>query len=190
MYFGDGATSQGDFHEACNFAAVFGAPVIFFCQNNGWAISVPLDRQTVAPIWRKAEAHGFPGVRVDGNDVLATYRVTREAAERARVERVPTLIEAVTYRMGPHSTADDRSRYQPTEEIESWRRLDPLVRYRSFLQDEGLIDGAFLDGVETDAKELAATIRAWHRRRSADGRARDVRVGVQRSPPGPGPPAR
>ena len=160
VYFGDGATSQGDFHEACNFAGVFGAPVIFLCQNNGWAISVPLAKQTAAPIWKKAEAYGFPGVRVDGNDVLATYRVTREAAERARTDHLPTLIEAVTYRMGPHSTADDRSRYQPTEEIESWRELDPLVRYRRFLEAEGAIDAAYLEEVETDAKELAASVRA------------------------------
>ncbi len=159
-YFGDGATSQGDFHEGCNFASVFRSPVIFFCQNNGWAISVPLHKQTAAPIWRKAGAYGFPGVQVDGNDVLATYMVTREAAERARVEHVPTLIEAVTYRMGPHSTADDRSRYQPQEEIERWRALDPLVRYRRFLESERLADPPFLDLVEKDAKELAASVRA------------------------------
>ena len=160
VYFGDGATSQGDFHEACNFAAVFRAPVVFFCQNNAWAISVPLSKQTAAPIWRKAEAYGFPGVRVDGNDVLASYAVTREALDRARTERTPTLIEAVTYRMGPHSTADDRSRYQPTEEIDRWRKLDPLVRFRAFLQSEGMVDSEFLDRVERDAKELAASVRA------------------------------
>ena len=159
-YFGDGATSQGDFHEACNFAAVFKAPVIFFCQNNGWAISVPLAKQTVAPIYRKAQAYGFPGVRVDGNDVLATYRVTREAAERAKAEGLPTLIEAETYRMGPHSTADDRSRYQPEEEIESWRVRDPMVRFRAFLENEELVDAAFMESVEADAKDLAATVRA------------------------------
>lgn len=159
VYFGDGATSQGDFHEACNFAGVFGAPVIFLCQNNGWAISVPLARQTAGPIWKKAEGYGFPGVRVDGNDVLATYKVTREAAVRARTEHKPTLIEAVTYRMGPHSTADDRSRYQPQVEIEAWQELDPLVRYRKFLQSEEAIDAAFLEQVDADAKDLAATIR-------------------------------
>jgi 2-oxoisovalerate dehydrogenase E1 component alpha subunit len=112
-YFGDGATSEGDVHEAWNFAAVFRSPVVFFCQNNQWAISVPLSQQTVAPIWRKADAYGFPGVRVDGNDVLAVYQVMKEAAERARTEGVPTLIEALTYRLGPHSTADDAGRYQP-----------------------------------------------------------------------------
>jgi 2-oxoisovalerate dehydrogenase E1 component alpha subunit len=158
--FGGGPPSQGDFHEACNFAGVFGSPVVFFCQNNAWAISVPLSKQTSAPIWRKAEAYGFPGIRVDGNDVLASYAVTAEAVARARSGDGPTLIEAVTYRMGPHSTADDRSRYQPTEEIERWRKLDPLVRFRTFLQNEDVIDATFLDQVERDAKELAATVRA------------------------------
>jgi pyruvate dehydrogenase E1 component alpha subunit len=119
-YFGDGATSEGDFHEGCNFAAVFGAPVVFFCQNNQWAISVPLASQTVAPIWRKADAYGFPGVQVDGNDVLAVYQATKEAAARARDQGTPTLIEAVTYRIGPHSTADDASKYRAAEEVEEW----------------------------------------------------------------------
>jgi 2-oxoisovalerate dehydrogenase E1 component alpha subunit len=171
VYFGDGATSQGDFHEGCNFAGVFGAPVIFFCQNNGWAISVPLERQTAAPIWRKAESYGFPGVRVDGNDVLATYRVTRQAAERARAEGIPTLIEAVTYRMGPHSTADDRSRYQPEDEIERWGTLDPLIRYRAFLEAEGIIEQPWLQEVESEGKELAAEVR----RGIAGAPPRDIR---------------
>ena len=171
VYFGDGATSQGDFHEACNFAGVFRAPVVFFCQNNGWAISVPLERQTAAPIWRKAEGYGFPGVRVDGNDILASYAVTRDAVDRARSEQTPTLIEAVTYRLGPHSTADDRSRYQPPEEIDRWRALDPLVRFRRFLEAEGAIDPGFLDQVEHDAKDLAATVRAG----IAGASPRDVR---------------
>ena len=171
VYFGDGATSEGDFHEACNFAGVLGAPVIFFCQNNGWAISVPLAKQTAAPIHRKAEGYGFPGVHVDGNDVLAVYMVTREAAERARTERSPTLIEAVTYRMGPHSTADDRSRYQPEEEIERWRGLDPLFRFRKFLETEGAIDHAFVEQVEADARDVAAEIRSG----IVDSPARDAR---------------
>jgi 2-oxoisovalerate dehydrogenase E1 component subunit alpha len=158
-YFGDGATSQGDFHEACNFAAVFDAPVIFFCQNNAWAISVPFAKQTRGPIWKKAGAYGFPGVRVDGNDVLASYVVTREAAERARTEHIPTLIEAVTYRMGPHSTADDRTRYQPEEEIERWKSLDPIERYRRFLDAEGVADESFYGQVDEEAKEIAAEIR-------------------------------
>jgi pyruvate dehydrogenase E1 component alpha subunit len=159
VYFGDGATSEGDFHEACNFAAVFRAPVVFFCQNNQWAISVPLVRQTAAPIWRKAEAYGFPGVRVDGNDVLAVYQVTKEAAARARSERIPTLIEAVTYRLGPHSTADDASRYQPSEEIESWKARDPLERYRGFLMTAGLVDQGFIDTCEEKARAEVARMR-------------------------------
>src|SRR3954467_9594944 len=139
-YFGDGATSEGDVHEAWNFAAVFRAPVVFFCQNNHWAISVPLSQQTAAPIWCKAEAYGFPGVRVDGNDVLAVYQVAKEAAERARADHEPTLIEAVTYRLGPHSTADDAGRYQPKEQVEEWRGRDPLVRYERFMREAGLLD--------------------------------------------------
>jgi len=160
VYFGDGATSQGDFHEGCNFAGVFGCPVVFFCQNNHWAISVPIERQTAAPIWRKAEAYGFPGVRVDGNDVLAVYKVTREAVERAREERVPTLIEAVTYRIGAHSTADDATRYRVKEDVEAWQTLDPLARFRRLLESEGLLDPAFVDQAEADAKAEAARVRA------------------------------
>ncbi len=168
-YFGDGATSQGDVHEACNFAGVFRAPVVFFCQNNAWAISVPLRKQTAAPIWRKADAYGFPGVRVDGNDVLASYRVTRDAVERARTEQLPTLIEAVTYRMGPHSTADDRTRYQPEQEIEQWRTLDPIERYRRFVREAGIADEPFFEAVQAEAKEIAA----------------EVRAGIQGAPPRP-----
>jgi 2-oxoisovalerate dehydrogenase E1 component alpha subunit len=159
-YFGDGATSEGDFHEGCNFAAVFRAPVVFFCQNNQWAISVPLSAQTVAPIWRKAEAYGFPGVQVDGNDVLAVYQVTKEAAARARDEGVPTLIEAVTYRLGPHSTADDASKYRTGEEVERWKALDPLDRYRRWLAAAGHADDGFLDRIEAEAKEFATKMRA------------------------------
>jgi 2-oxoisovalerate dehydrogenase E1 component subunit alpha len=160
VYFGDGATSQGDFHEACNFAAVFRAPVVFLCQNNHWAISVPLERQTVAPIYRKADAYGFPGIRVDGNDVLAVYQATREAVARARSEGSPTLIEAVTYRLGPHSTADDASRYQPAEQIEIWKEKDPIPRYRGFLVEAGVADEAFFQECEQEATKEATRIRA------------------------------
>jgi pyruvate dehydrogenase E1 component alpha subunit len=160
VYFGDGATSEGDFHEGCNFAAVFHAPVIFFCQNNHWAISVPLDRQTVAPIDRKAEAYGFPGVAVDGNDVLAVYLATRDAAERARRDGTPTLIEARTYRMGPHSTADDASRYRSQEQVEAWRARDPIERYRAWLAANGVADDGFFTGVDEEAGRFAATLRA------------------------------
>jgi 2-oxoisovalerate dehydrogenase E1 component alpha subunit len=160
VYFGDGATSEGDFHEGCNFAAVFRSPVVFFCQNNQWAISVPLSAQTVAPIWRKADAYGFPGVQVDGNDVLAVYRATKEAAARAREDGIPTLIEAVTYRIGPHSTADDASKYRPGEEVEQWKALDPLERYRTWLTSSGVGDGAFFEEVDREAGVFVARMRS------------------------------
>ena len=158
-YFGDGATSEGDVHEAMNFAAVLRAPVVFFCQNNGWAISVPLSKQTLVPIADKAAAYGFPGVQVDGNDVLAVYKVTREAAARAREENVPTLIEALTYRIGPHSTADDAGRYQPAEDVEAWRTKDPLERYERFLAGAGILTDELRDEVRGQADELAAHVR-------------------------------
>ncbi len=159
VYFGDGATSQGDFHEACNFAGVFRAPVVFFCQNNQWAISVPVAKQTAAPIHRKAEAYGFPGVRVDGNDVLAVHRAVGEAAQRARDGGGPTLIEAVTYRMAAHSTADDASRYQPPDEIAAWRDADPVERFHGWLTASHMADPAFLEAVGEEARALAAKTR-------------------------------
>jgi 2-oxoisovalerate dehydrogenase E1 component alpha subunit len=159
VYFGDGATSEGDFHEGCNMAAVFKAPVVFFCQNNQWAISVPVSKQTVAPIWKKAEAYGFPGVQVDGNDVLAVYMATREAVERARAHGTPTLIEALTYRLGPHSTADDASRYQPKDQVEEWRSREPVGRYRSWLTETGVGDDSFFAAVEEEAAAFARALR-------------------------------
>jgi pyruvate dehydrogenase E1 component alpha subunit len=150
-YFGDGATSEGDFHEACNFAGVFRVPVIFFCQNNGYAISVPFVRQSASPtVAEKAQAYAFPGVRVDGNDVIAVYDVMRQAVERARNGQGPTLIEAVTYRKGAHTTADDESRYRPRAEVEMWKSRDPLERYVSLLKTEGLLsDQAEQDWYDT-----------------------------------------
>src|SRR5438552_6960974 len=159
-YFGEGATSEGDFHEACNLAAVFSSPVVFFCQNNGWAISVPASQQFAAPIWRRADGYGFPGVRVDGNDVLAVYRVTREAAERARSGGGPTLIEAMTYRMDSHSTADDASRYRSSEEVAVWHARDPIERFASYLLREGVIDQAFRVDCESEAARRVGEIRA------------------------------
>lgn len=139
VYFGDGGTSEGDFHEGANFAGVFKAPVVLFCQNNQYAISVPYTRQTAAPtIAQKAIAYGIPGVRVDGNDVLAVYEATHQALERARNGEGPTLIEALTYRHGPHTTADDPTRYRTEEELEAWRRRDPIERFRSFLESRGI----------------------------------------------------
>ncbi|MFN2545296.1 MAG: thiamine pyrophosphate-dependent dehydrogenase E1 component subunit alpha [Actinomycetota bacterium] len=159
VYFGDGATSEGDVQEAWNFAAVLNTPVIFFVQNNQWAISVPLAQQTASPIWQKAEAYGFPAVQVDGNDVLAVYQATKEAAERARAEGTPALIEAVTYRLGPHSTADDASRYQPAEEIARWKEQDPLERYRRFLDARGVDVEGLVARFEDEATQEMLRIR-------------------------------
>ena len=158
-YFGDGSASEGDFHEGANLAAVFGAPAILFCQNNGWAISVPSHRQFAAPIAERAAGYGMPGVRVDGNDVLAVYAVTREAVERARAGEGPTLIEAVTYRIGSHSTADDAARYRDEAEVAAWRERDPIDRYRSYLLGAGTIDDAFVRGCEDEAEAWVSDIR-------------------------------
>ncbi len=137
-YFGDGATSEGDFHEAMNFAGVYRTPTVFLCQNNGWAISMSRDRQTAsATIAQKADAYGMPGVLADGNDLLAMYAVTREAVARARAGNGPTLIEAVTHRIGPHTTADDAGRYRDEAVVEEWRHRDPLDRVRRHLQSIG-----------------------------------------------------
>jgi len=159
-YFGDGSASEGDFHEAANMAAVFRAPVILFCQNNGWAISVPSSEQYAAPIAARAAGYGFPGVRVDGNDVLAVFAVTKQAVERARAGDGPTLIEAMTYRVGSHSTADDASRYRNDAEVEAWRERDPIDRYRTYLLGSGVIDDAFVRACDEEAEAWVAEIRA------------------------------
>ena len=138
-YFGDGATSKGDFHEAMNLSGVFKTPSIFFCQNNQFAISVPRKIQTASEtIAQKAIAYGIDGIQVDGNDLFAVYTVTKEAVDKARSGRGPTLIEGVTYRFGPHTTADDPTKYRTDEEIEPWKPLDPLVRLRLYLREKGL----------------------------------------------------
>ncbi|MCS7311752.1 MAG: pyruvate dehydrogenase (acetyl-transferring) E1 component subunit alpha [Acidobacteria bacterium] len=138
VYFGDGATSEGDFHVACNFAGVFKVPVIFFCRNNQYAISVPLKRQTAArSIAVKAVAYGLEGIRVDGNDVLAVYVATKRAVEKARADGGPTLIEALTYRVGAHSTSDDPRRYRSDEEVQQWHTKDPIERFRRYLEWRG-----------------------------------------------------
>jgi pyruvate dehydrogenase E1 component alpha subunit len=138
-YFGDGATSKGDFHEAMNFAGVFKAPTIFFCQNNQFAISVPRKIQTASQtIAQKAVAYGVDGIQVDGNDLFAVYTATKEAVEKARSGEGPTLIEGVTYRFGPHTTADDPTKYRKDQEIEPWKPLDPMVRLKLYLKERGL----------------------------------------------------
>ncbi|MFF3624372.1 pyruvate dehydrogenase (acetyl-transferring) E1 component subunit alpha [Streptomyces sp. NPDC002467] len=159
VYFGDGATSQGDVSEAFNFAAVHGAPVVFFCQNNQWAISEPTEKQSRVPIHQRAAGFGFPGVRVDGNDVLATLAVTRAALERARSGGGPTLVEAYTYRMGAHTTSDDPTKYRDSAEVEEWAGRDPIARLKSHLLDNGWADEAFLTGVDREGDALAQRLR-------------------------------
>ncbi|HVQ98250.1 MAG TPA: pyruvate dehydrogenase (acetyl-transferring) E1 component subunit alpha [Mycobacterium sp.] len=159
-FLGDGATSEGDVHEALNFAAVFKAPCVFYVQNNQWAISVPLHNQTVAPsIAHKAIGYGMPGVRVDGNDVLACYAVMAEAAARARAGGGPTLIESVTYRLAPHTTSDDPTRYRSQEELDYWQMRDPIPRYRTYLQGQGLWSARLEDRVAARCKRLRADLR-------------------------------
>jgi len=142
-FFGDGATSEGDFHEAMNCAAVYQTPVIFICQNNQWAISIPLKKQMhTNTIAEKAIAYGMPGIQVDGNDVLAVYKAVEEACERARKGDGPTLIECLTYRVMMHTTADDPSRYRSEEEVEKWKKKDPLSRFEVYLNNKGVLDEA------------------------------------------------
>jgi 2-oxoisovalerate dehydrogenase E1 component alpha subunit len=158
-YFGDGASSQGDVNEAFIWSAVFNAPMVFFCQNNQYAISEPLERQTRIPLFQRAAGFGFPGVRVDGNDVLATYAVTRQALDRARNGEGPTLIEAYTYRMGAHTTTDDPTRYRIASEVESWKAKDPIARLRAFLGKQGLADEDFFAEVDATAQTEALSLR-------------------------------
>lgn len=158
-YFGDGASSQGDVAEAFTFAAVYNAPVIFFCQNNQWAISEPAERQSRVPIYQRAQGYGFPGVRVDGNDVLACLAVTRAAAERARTGQGPMLIEAYTYRMGAHTTSDDPTRYRSDDERASWEAKDPITRLRSCLEREGAADDAFFADIDAESEQMGKHVR-------------------------------
>ncbi|MGY1451988.1 pyruvate dehydrogenase (acetyl-transferring) E1 component subunit alpha [Streptomyces sp. SS8] len=158
-YFGDGASSQGDVAEAFTFSAVYNAPVVFFCQNNQWAISEPTEKQSRVPIYQRAAGFGFPGVRVDGNDVLAVLAVTRAALERARAGEGPTLVEAFTYRMGAHTTSDDPTRYRKDAEREEWEAKDPILRLRTYLEKEGLIDADWLAGLDQDSDALALRVR-------------------------------
>jgi 2-oxoisovalerate dehydrogenase E1 component alpha subunit len=160
VYFGDGATSQGDVNEAFIFAASFAAPVVFFCQNNQYAISEPIALQSRIPLYQRAAGFGFPGLRVDGNDVLAVRAVTEWAMDRARRGNGPTLIEAYTYRMGAHTTSDDPTKYRPSSEVDDWRAKDPIERLRSYLLRVGAIDAAWLDAVAADSDALAERLRA------------------------------
>jgi 2-oxoisovalerate dehydrogenase E1 component alpha subunit len=158
-YFGDGATSQGDVNEAFVFASVFNAPVVFFCQNNQWAISEPLERQSRVPLYQRASGFGFPGIRVDGNDVFACLAVTRKAMQAAREGQGPTLIEAFTYRMGAHTTTDDPTRYRLATELEAWKLKDPLERVKAYLVRTGAAGAAFFDAIDAEAAEVGRNVR-------------------------------
>jgi len=159
-YFGDGASAQGDVNESFVYAASTNAPVVFFCQNNQWAISQPVERQSRIPIYQRARGFGFPGVRVDGNDVLAVYAVTKAAMNAARSGQGPMLIEAFTYRMGAHTTSDDPTRYRISAEVEVWKLRDPIARLKAYLTTSQKADPAFFDDVEVEADALAARVRA------------------------------
>jgi len=154
VYFGDGATSKGDFHEGLNFAGVFKVPVVFLCQNNHWAISVPLRQQTASTtLAQKAIAYGFEGIQVDGNDIFAVYQATSQALERARSGGGPTLIECLTYRIGDHTTADDAKRYRSPQEVMEWQKKDPIDRLKKYMVKKGHWDEAYGQQVFTKAQE-------------------------------------
>ena len=157
-YFGDGATSQGDVNEAFDWAAVFNAPVVFFCQNNQYAISASTERNTRGPIAQRAGGFGFSGIRVDGNDVLACHAVTTAAMQRARNGEGPSLIEAYTYRMGAHTTSDDPTRYRDSAEVETWKLKDPIERVKRYLQTQGTPQ-EFFDELDAEADELGKHLR-------------------------------
>ncbi len=158
-YFGDGATSQGDVNEALVFSASFQAPVVFVCSNNQWAISEPVSVQSRVPLAGRAPGFGVASLRVDGNDVLACFAAMRWAAEHARNGDGPVFLEAVTYRMGPHTTADDPTRYRDPAELEFWGKRDPIARFETYLRAEGLLDDDAIAAVAADADALAARVR-------------------------------
>jgi len=158
-YFGDGATSQGDVNESFIWASVFNAPVVFFCQNNQWAISEPIEKQSRIPLYQRALGFGFPGIRVDGNDVLACYAVTKAAMQRAREGSGPTFIEAYTYRMGAHTTSDDPTRYRLSEDLENWKLKDPIARVEAYLKRGGVADDEFFADVQAEADKIATHLR-------------------------------
>jgi 2-oxoisovalerate dehydrogenase E1 component alpha subunit len=160
-FFGDGATSQGDVHEGFVWAAVYDAPVVFYCQNNQWAISEPTERQTRVPLYKRAQGYGFPGIRVDGNDVLACLAVSRWALEECRTGNGPVLVEAFTYRMDAHTTSDDPTRYRLAGELELWKLKDPIERVRVHLVRSLGVEQGFFDEIAADADALAERFRQF-----------------------------
>ncbi len=160
-YFGDGATSEGDFHEAMNMAAVFSTPIVFVCQNNQWAISVPREKQARSrTLAQRALAYGMPGIQVDGNDLLAVYVATQEAVERARAGKGPTLIECVTYRLSVHTTADDPGKYRSEKEVKKWEKRDPIPRFQNYLGNKNLLSKDEIEKLEKEIKEEIQGV--WH----------------------------
>jgi pyruvate dehydrogenase E1 component alpha subunit len=158
VFFGDGATSEGDFHEGLNFAGVFQTPTIFVCQNNGWAISYPRSKQSRSKtLAQKSLAYGIPAIQVDGNDLLAVYAAAKEAVDRARAGGGPSMIECVTYRLSVHTTADDPKRYRSDQDVEMWEKRDPIPRFQQYLKDKGLLSDEKLQEIEG---EIAAEIQA------------------------------
>lgn len=170
VYYGDGASSQGDASEALVFASSYQTPQVFFIQNNQWAISVPVQRQSRVPLAERGRGFGIPGIRIDGNDVLASYAVTHEAMDSAREGGGPALIEALTYRLGAHTTADDPTKYRPEGELEYWQERDPIVRYRRFLEKRGA-EGSFFEGIDSEAADYSADVRKRTLELKAPGRS-------------------
>jgi len=158
VYFGDGATSQGDVSEAFVFAASYQTPQVFFLQNNHWAISVPVERQSRSPLYLRSTGFGIPSVQIDGNDVLASYAITSQSLDEARSGKGPRFIEALTYRMGAHTSSDDPTKYRDAEDLTFWSERDPIARYETFLRERGAADAFFAD-VATEAEDVAADMR-------------------------------
>lgn len=169
-YCGDGATSEGDFHEALNFAGAFHLPIVFLVQNNHWAISIPREAQTASEtIAQKALAYGFDGLQLDGNDPLAVYVGTKEAVDKARLGGGPTLVEAVTYRLSMHTTADDPSKYRDPKEVEKWEKLDPIPRFLKYLLKRGVLDRKTVDEIDSEVSaEVAAAVKRYESGLSVD----------------------
>lgn len=166
VFFGDGGTSQGDFHEGLNFASLWQAPVVFICQNNHWAISIPRSKQSYSKtLAQKAIAYDMPGIQVDGNDLLAMYKATREALDRAYAGEGPTLIEAVTYRLMMHTTADDPKKYRSEEEVQEWWQRDPIPRFRLYLEGKGIWNDSLQAELEDEVKnEIEAAVKEFEQK--------------------------
>jgi pyruvate dehydrogenase E1 component alpha subunit len=166
VFFGDGATSEGDFHEALNFAGVFQTPTVFICQNNQWAISVPRSKQTRSEtLAQKALAYGVPGIQVDGNDILAVHAAAREAVDRARKGDGPTLIECLTYRMSVHTTADDPKRYREDKEVAKWEKRDPLKRFQKYLKEKNFLSDEKIEELEEEIKkEIQTQVKEYEKK--------------------------